>query len=207
MKNKHFFFCSIIAIAMLLAGCGNNPDNETDRSSNSNGSGETDSKRSVSSPNAKGSSADIPVFMSIEEMEESSQLIVTGKRIGAPEDLQGNNMTNTIFTIQVEQVIKGPENLNTIKFFQLREHSSDEYETKLKEDTTYLLFLTENYTRDTETGPEILYNSISFEQGIFEIDDSGLLKAYSRIGIAPQLEKKEFTLFEQELQKAIQQHP
>ena len=73
MKNKHFFFCSIIAIAMLLAGCGNNPDNETDRSSNSNGSGETDSKRSVSSPNAKGSSADIPVFMSIEEMEESSK--------------------------------------------------------------------------------------------------------------------------------------
>ena len=66
MKNKHFFFCSIIAIAMLLAGCGNNPDNETHRSSNSNGSGETDSKRSVSSPNPKSSSADIPVFMSIE---------------------------------------------------------------------------------------------------------------------------------------------
>ena len=112
-------------------------------------------------------------------------------------------MTNTIFTIQVEQVIKGPEDLNTIKVFQLGEYSSDEYETKLKEDTTYLLFLTENYTRDTDTGPEILYNSISFEQGIFEIDDAGLLKAYSRIGISPQLEKKEFTLLEQELQNVM----
>ena len=59
MKNRHFFFCSITALAILLAGCGNYPDN---------GSGEVDSKRSVSFPNAKGSSVDIPVFMSIEEM-------------------------------------------------------------------------------------------------------------------------------------------
>lgn len=189
MKKTYCFIYMVIIVAIILSGCQNK--------------GENLSERYVGSLDTEGFSLDAPIFSNTKEMEETSEIIVTGKRIGSPEPLQGNIMTNTIFTIQVEQVIKGPEDLNTIKVFQLGEYSSDEYETKLKEDTTYLLFLTENYTRDTDTGPEILYNSISFEQGIFEIDDAGLLKAYSRIGISPQLEKKEFTLLEQELQNVM----
>lgn len=190
MKRIYCFICTAAIIAVMLSGCQSNEAKL--------------SERYVSSFYTEAFSLDAPVFTDIKEMEEASELIITGKRIGTPEKLQGNIMTNTVFTIQVEEVIKGPQELNTIKFFQLGEPSSDAYETKLKEDTTYLLFLTENYTRDTETGPEILYNSISFEQGIFEIDGSGLLKAYSRIGIAPQLEKKEFSLFKQELESAVQ---
>ena len=64
---------------------------------------------------------------------------------------------------------------------------------------------TKIYTRETETGEEeIIYNSISFEQGIFEVNGSGKLKSCTRLGAAPKLENMNVKSLKLEIQKQDQ---
>lgn len=144
----------------------------------------------VGSLDTEGFSMDMPVFQSLQEMIQESQIILIGKRSGDPELVTGEIMTNTIFDISVERVIKGEPTLSP-KFFQLGTDTTDDYETKLKEGKSYLLFLTENFIRDVENDEsEVIYNSISFEQGIFEVSKSGTLIPYSRIGASHEVAKQ-----------------
>ena len=96
-------------------------------------------------------------------------------------------MTTTIYNFAVDEVLKGDET-DVIKFFQLGADGSDNYETKIKKNKNYVLFLTYNYSREINGTEEKIYNSISFEQGIFEVNGSGKLKTCTRIGVAPKLD-------------------
>lgn len=137
-------------------------------------------------------------------MVSASQLIVVGKSTSEPETISGDKMTTTIHTFSVEESLKGNQ-VGDIKFFQLGADDSDEYETKIKKNKTYVLFLTENYTRETETGEkEIIYNSISFEQGIFEVNGAGKLKPCTRIGVAPKLDNMSLANLKLEIREQAQ---
>ncbi len=168
MKIRFICLITVLSLLLLATGC--------------NG----DTSLFVGSLDTEGFSLDAPVFNDLESMVSASELIVVGKSTSNAETVEGDKMTTTIHTFTVEETLKG-ETVESVKFFQLGTEESDEYETKIKKNKTYVLFLTRNYTRETENGEEVIYNSISFEQGIFEINGAGKLKPCTRIGAAPRL--------------------
>lgn len=181
MKAKILCFISALVLSLLISGCQNTPE-------------------FVGSLDTEGFSLDAPVYEDLESMVSASELIVLGSLSGEAEIVPGEKMTTTIYDFAVDEVLKG-DSTNTIKFFQLGADGSDNYETKIKKNKTYVLFLTYNYSRETSKGEETIYNSISFEQGIFEVNGSGKLKSCTRIGVAPKLDNMNLSALKEEIQK------
>ncbi|MBR2405681.1 MAG: hypothetical protein IKB04_01335 [Clostridia bacterium] len=168
MKKRLICFVAVLLLLLPVTGCENN------------------TSLFVGSLDTEGFSLDAPVFNDLNSMVSASELIVIGKTTSEAETIDGDVMPTTIHTFTVEETLKG-DPVESVKFFQLGAEESDNYETKIKKNKTYVLFLTKNYTRETESGEEIIYNSISFEQGIFEVNDAKKLMPCTRIGAAPQL--------------------
>lgn len=169
MKKKMGWFLCVLSALLLITGCSGEP-------------------AFIGSLDTEGFSVDVPVYESLESMVDASELIVIGRVDGDAEVIPGEKMTTTIYPFAVDETLKGSET-KKVQFFQLGADGSDEFETKLKKGRTYVLFLMKNYTRETETGEtEVIYNSISFEQGIFEVNGAGKLKAYTTLGEAPRMQ-------------------
>lgn len=183
MKLKLIGLIAVLSVFLLIVGCTKEP-----------------SQAFIGSLDTEGFSLDAPVYEDLNGMVAASELIVVGKIKGEPEITHGDKMDTTIYTFSVDDTLKG-DKVEEIKFFQLGVDGSDEYETKIKRNKTYVLFLTENYTRDTQAGEsEVIYNSISFEQGIFEINGSGRLKSLTKIGVAPKMDNMNLTDLKGEIQ-------
>ena len=149
----------------------------------------------VGSLDTEGFSLDLPVYDNLQEMTEEADLIVKGSVSNSPESYDaGDNITNSLYTVTVNSVLKGTES-KTVAVMQMGEPTSDDYETKLRLGKNYLLFLTKAFTRSTEQGDQTVYAAIGVEQGVFEIAKTGALKAYSRIGMSTKIDGKNETDF------------
>lgn len=158
----------------------------------------------VGSLDTDGFSMDVPVYGSLQEMMDDAELIVKGRVSEPPKAYEaGDDIIHSLYAVDVSAVIKGADT-QTVMVMQMGDPASDEYETKLRSDNDYLLFLAKAFTRPVEDGGQTVYAAIGVEQGIFEITKADTLKAYSRLGISAQIDGKSNTAFGQELIAQIQ---
>lgn len=203
-RNKGL--CMLLAVVMLccLTGCtGETPETSgTPKTPETSGTPKT--SLYVGSLDTGGLIIDAPVFGSLQEMEEASLLVVVGQITGESETIyhEKQDWYTTIHTVTVQETIKG-EPLQTIKVFQLGTADSDAYETKIKKGIPHILFLAKNHVQKTADGAEeIVYTSISSEQGFFAIDD-GKVKTYTRVGVSPQFDGMDVAKFKKEIQQCV----
>lgn len=182
----------------------------------------TDDKKFVGSRDTEGFSADMPVYESADELFEASDCVVIASFSKKPRNVlvssehiymppneetgfEGLDMISdnysTKYVLNVSEVIKGDIQGDTIVLAQLGKYESDEYETKLKPNTKYLLFLgkrnydkefSEEFTEERAKefnsffeNDKILYQTVCSESGIFEIRKGNALYAYADFGFAP----------------------
>ena len=99
--------------------------------------------------------------------------------------------------MHVEKVLKGEliEGCE-ITFSQVGKPDSDKYETKIKKDRKYLLFLCKKDIVD-----EDVYDATGVEQGIVEIKDNHKLYSYFDEGIMPEYDGKDISKISNEISK------
>ncbi|MCL2487823.1 MAG: hypothetical protein FWE80_03990 [Oscillospiraceae bacterium] len=112
----------------------------------------------VGSRDTAGFSMNSFVFDNVKEMVELSDCIVIASFSKKPQvylsydnERMGVQFHSTRYELKVSEVIQGKPAGETIVLTQLGKYGSDDYETKLKPDTKYVLFLTErDYDKEWE---------------------------------------------------------
>jgi hypothetical protein len=174
-------------------------------------------KKPVGSRDTLGFSMDLPVYNSIQELFDRSDLVVVASFKDEQKDVLAysehilrpkNEEENfegldvlieryvTKIVLNVSEVVKGETAGSSIILSQMGQYKSNDYETKLKPNTKYLLFLSErNYDKEfNETraqeyndffgGDKILYQLSNAEVSIFEISEDDTLHSYVDYGFA-----------------------
>ena len=130
-------------------------------------------------------------------------------RVYRPEDEEDYT---TKYKLEVDAVIMGGIGNRIITLSQMGRYESDEYETKLKPNTKYLLFLLErNYAKEFDEkraeemniffeNDKILYQLVSCESGIFEIRPDDTLYSYVDYGYGPSFDGKHYSELVKEIQ-------
>ena len=146
------------------------------------------------------------VYKSVEEIKLESDLIVIASYSSKPtercnkDETLGTESYWSTYSMNIEKVYKGDVSEGSvITFGQNGKPDSDEYETKIKKDQRYLLFL---FQKDTElTNGEIIYDAAGAEQGIVEIKENNKLYSYYDIGIMPEYDGSDFVKLEDQIIK------
>ena len=120
----------------------------------------------------------------------------------------------TKYQLNIDKVLTGELEDSVITLFQSGKYGSDYYETKLKPDTKYILFLYkksyEEMRKTTPNGVElkslfeddkILYQVPNGEGGIFEILPDDTLYSYVDYGFGPTFDGKHYSELIKEIQR------
>ncbi|MEE1053317.1 MAG: membrane lipoprotein lipid attachment site-containing protein [Acutalibacteraceae bacterium] len=166
---KKILICLVLILA--LTGCSN-----------------TKSKF-VGSKDTEGFSADIENFDSTDDLEQNSQLIVLGTAenlIEVSEKFGEDILYSSKVSFKVKEVLKGDKSIKDIYVLQMGKPNSDNFETKLKPNKEYILFL-----NSKDFNGETVYDCTGIEQGIFEINDNGKIYTYADFGISAKFDNKD----------------
>lgn len=106
----------------------------------------------------------------------------------------GETLYASQYRLQIDQIIKG-ECDDTILFWQTGKPDSDDYETKIKKDTQYVLFLRQKYGNSTPP----LYDAAGVEQGIVEIKPDNRLYSYTDEGFMANYDAKPTSILMEEI--------
>lgn len=177
MKARQgFYILTAIVLTLLAVGCGESREVASRDTGSLAGTGDL--------------AADIPVYSSLGEMEEESDLIIIGHCKEAPEKIDEKGILTAVYTVTVDKIVKGLD-VGSVKVSRIIDPAVTENETWLKAGQDYFLFLTTSGSRQSVHGiDEDIYCTIGLEQGVFEITGTNHLKAYADIGIASKLDGK-----------------
>ena len=162
MKKKYLFPAIIILLLLSLVGCVNE-------------------NKFIGSKDTNGFGCDLNIYESIAEIRDRSIAIVIAHYDSDPFAVYYSDvgLYASRYKLCVEQVFKGEITSGSeILFSQVGEFDSDQYETKIKKNKRYLLFLLRKSTTD-----EVIYDATGIEQGILEIQDDNKLYSYTNEGI------------------------
>lgn len=158
-------------------------------------------KKTVGSRDTAGYSVDMPVYETVEELSEESDLIVVGIA-KEPADFEerletGSTIPLSRFVFEVSEVIKGDKNTKQIYVIQTGKHDSDDMETKLKAGEEYILFLVLQSFRG-----EPAYYCVGGEQGIFRIEKNGKIYSYYDTAFGAKADGSMVTDFKAQIEQA-----
>lgn len=158
-------------------------------------------KKTVGSRDTAGYSVDMPVYETVEELSEESDLIVVGIA-KEPADFEerletGSTIPLSRFVFEVSEVIKGDKNTKQIYVIQTGKHDSDDMETKLKAGEKYILFLVLQSFRG-----EPAYYCVGGEQGIFRIEKNGKIYSYYDTAFGAKADGSMVTDFKAQIEQA-----
>lgn len=158
-------------------------------------------KKTVGSRDTAGFSVDMPVYETVEELSEESDLIVVGIA-KEPADFEerletGSTIPLSRFVFEVSEVIKGDKNTKQIYVIQTGKHDSDDMETKLKAGEEYILFLVLQSFRG-----EPAYYCVGGEQGIFRIEKNGKIYSYYDTAFGAKADGSMVTDFKAQIEQA-----
>lgn len=158
-------------------------------------------KKTVGSRDTAGYSVDMPVYETVEELSEESDLIVVGIA-KEPADFEerletGSTIPLSRFVFEVSEVIKGDKNTKQIYVIQTGKHDSDDMETKLKTGEEYILFLVLQSFRG-----EPAYYCVGGEQGIFRIEKNGRIYSYYDTAFGAKADGSMVTDFKAQIEQA-----
>lgn len=168
-----------MALICLLTGCSRNE------------------AKFVGSRDTEGFSCDTETYQSVGELLKNSELIVigtAGKPKEVTEEFYGEILYASKIQITIKEVLKGTVNSASVNVLQTGKPNSDNYETKLKENGEYLLFLNSK----TFCG-ETVYDCTGIEQGIVEINPDSSLYSYADFGISATFDNKSVKTLKEEL--------
>lgn len=144
-------------------------------------------KKYVGSRDTEGFSADMIQYKTVEELKNDSELIVTGYYNKKPETVEENFNGEILYASKYEfninETIKGEIKEKVIYVMQTGKPDSDNFETKIKKDSNYILFLNSKDLQGVK-----VYDCAGAEQGIFEIKSNNKLLSYVDFGISTKYE-------------------
>lgn len=159
----------------------------------------------VGSKHTEGFSLNMEIYDSVEKMTSTSDLIVIASYSAPPteyyekDDETGFELYSTRYILHIEKVLKGDlEEGNEILFSQMGKPGIDEYETKIKQDKKYILFLAQKTLTD-----EAVYDANGIEQGILEINENNRLYSYFDEGVMPEYDGEKLSKLEAEINKKL----
>lgn len=180
MKSKIIIALCLVLIC-LLTGCSR------------------DEVKFVGSRDTEGFSCDTETYQAVEDLLKNSELIVIGTA-GKPQEVTEKFYGETLYAskipITVKEVLRGAVSSASVNVLQTGKPDSDNYETKLKENEEYILFLNSKIFYG-----ETVYDCTGIEQGIFEIKQDGSLYSYADFGISATFDNKSAKNFKEELLK------
>ena len=187
-------------------------------------------KKFVGTRDTEGSTFDFDIYETVSALYNDSDSVVIASFSEQPRYVLTYSLAKndpiqgvTKYKLKVDTVLKGKMNERMITLSQMGQYESDKFETKLKPDTKYILFLRErNYEREFDKmlkefdgklseeqikdadsffeNDKILYQTSACEAGVFEILPDETLYAHLDYGFAPSFEGRHYS----ELVKAIQ---
>ena len=181
---KRAILCTVISFSILfsMAGC------KTE-------------KKSTTEPEFLDMIFEPEIYQTVEQIKDRSDAVVIGYYTDEPaeqyfkDDGTGLEFYTSRYSLHVEKVLKGELiEGSELTFSQMGKPDSDDYETKIKKDRKYLLFLCKKDIPEEE-----IYDAAGMEQGIVEINDNNKMYPYGDIGIMKTLNGKDFS----EIQKKI----
>lgn len=183
MKRFIVLLCSIL----LLVGC---TKKQTDGVS-----------KFVGSRDTEGFSCDLETYEDENKLFTDSELVIIGVVNNVSE--VSENFNNEVLyaskiNIVVKEVLKGNETIRFVSVLQMGKPDSDDYETKLKIDHEYVLFLNSKAFQG-----ETVYDCTGIEQGIFEVDGNNKLYSYVDFGICATFDNKSINMFREKLEKNL----
>lgn len=199
MKRIPYQILTLLATLLLtislLCGC-NSQDSRQMESTPLDISSDTPSANSkaqnkhVGSKNTPGLFMDMEIFKNADEIVAQSPLIVIASFSEDPTVVEettqiGDVLYASHYKLQVEQILKGSCE-ETILFSQFGKPDSDDYETKIKKDQKYLLFLMQKPIDSNQP----IYDAVGLEQGILEIQANDTLYCYYDDGVMPTFDGK-----------------
>lgn len=164
LSKTTVFLLAALCLLGLLTGC-------------------TGKEKYVGSTDTPNYSCNIEIYKSLGQLADDSECIIMGKINEKPtevtETFDDEILYASKYKIEIVETLKGDISDPSIDVLQTGKPDSDQFETKLKEQHAYILFLNSK----TFNG-ETVYDCAGIEQGIFEIQEDGQLYAYSDMGIS-----------------------
>lgn len=179
MKNikKKVLVIFVIFSIILLTAC-SRPSDESSKADT----------KFVGSKHTESIHIDYEIYSSVKEMLQDSDLIVIAHYSDTPNNIKTKSENYTLessrYNLIIDEVIYGESKAKNIVFSQMGAFDTDNYETKIKKDKKYILFLKQKPNID-----EVVYDSAGSEQGIVEILDDDTLLSYFDEGISDELNK------------------
>ena len=182
-------------------------------------------KKFVGSRDTSGFSADMDIYNSVEEalffcdavviasfseQPRNVRVVLPGDEYLKEEEIVEHYVTK--YQLEVDTVIRGEIKERMLTLSQFGKYESNEYTTKLKLNTKYLIFLHErNYEKEFDEtrakefnvffeNDKILYQLVGCESGIFEIRPDDTLYSYVDYGYGPSFDGKHYSELVKEIQ-------
>ncbi len=186
-------FIIFLCLVFLLSGC-----SYVD-TSNQNTGMSVEYSKFVGSRDTVGFGGDLKVYEDLNAIYDESELVIVGtvkNLTEVSETFNDETLYASKISVEIVELLKGDIATKSLNVLQTGKPNSDDYETKLKKDNSYILFL-----NSKKFNGETVYDCTGIEQGIFEIKQDGNLYSYVDFGISATFDNKSTNILKEELRK------
>lgn len=159
----------------------------------------------VGSRDTLGVFSEMEIITSLKCLVDESELIVTASFSETPQTIgekapRDRTLYAAQYHLKVEEQLKG-ECTDTILFWQSGKPGSDHYETKIKKNQKYILFLMKKGILSPDGQP--IYDAVGVEQGILEVQAGDKLYSYTDQGFMPSYDGQSADSLMQEIKACV----
>lgn len=175
-------FIIFLCLLFLLSGC------SSVDTANQNMGIIAENSKFVGSRDTIDFGCDLKIYTDADMLCDESEIVVLGTVKNLTE-VSEKFIDETIYaskiSVDIIEVLKGENATKTLNVLQTGKPDSDNYETKLKKDKNYILFL-----NSKKFNGETVYDCTGIEQGIFEIKQDDTIYSYVDFGISATFDGK-----------------